>query len=232
MKKNQRHHWLHSCSEYQKLPKTHWFRRRFDAITWALRNVLPLGAWQSAPLVVLGILWACRPIGLVRLRHLKSRQSRLRGNEGWAQHVKAPMTWRRRLRRLAIRSIGFRIRHRLWLYDRTAAGNILLELPPRHDMDRLELDFGRCSAKNGWHQWDTEQDASYFGIWVHFERREILTYAEGDLQLVRCRNDRMLQRELDSMAEFYGPPPVVAVSFDEAGQRTDYIGDRPTVSAR
>ena len=46
---------------------------------------------------------------------------------------------------------------------------------------RYDYDFGPCSSRNGWAQFDTPIDASYFGIWVHPERRQVFTYCEGDL---------------------------------------------------
>ena len=36
-----------------------------------------------------------------------------------------------------------------------------------HDTDRYAFDFNLCEVKNGWRQYDTGNDAWYFGIWVH-----------------------------------------------------------------
>lgn len=55
--------------------------------------------------------------------------------------------------------------------------------------DRYLYDFGACSVANGWAQFDTRQDASYFGNWVNPVKREWFTYAEGDTTLIRCADD-------------------------------------------
>ena len=70
--------------------------------------------------------------------------------------------------------------------------------------DRYKYDFGKCRE---WTQYDTDQDAWYFGVWVNQRTREILTYAEGDETLVKCPTAESFIAELASMAEFYGPPP-------------------------
>ena len=55
--------------------------------------------------------------------------------------------------------------------------------------DRYLYDFKVCTVAKGWAQFDTAQDASYFGNWVNPERREWFTYAEGDTCLTRCDTD-------------------------------------------
>ena len=45
--------------------------------------------------------------------------------------------------------------------------------------DRYAFDFKHCTALKGWRQFDTEQDASYFGVWVHTGKRQVVTFAEG-----------------------------------------------------
>jgi len=39
------------------------------------------------------------------------------------------------------------------------------------DIDRYKFDFGLCSYSKGWIQFDTDQDAWYFGVWIHKEKR-------------------------------------------------------------
>jgi len=71
----------------------------------------------------------------------------------------------------------------------------------RYKYDRI------CSHKEGWVQYDTDQDAWYFGVWVHVGERLIFTYCEGDISLVTCETEESFQAELKNMAECYGPPP-------------------------
>ena len=95
--------------------------------------------------------------------------------------------------------------------------------------DRYHFDFHRCKAADGWKQYDTNQDAWYFGVWVNLKLREILTYAEGDITRVTCPSDDHLRAELEAMAEFYGDPPPAAIGYDMDGTRTEYYDPRPEV---
>lgn len=72
--------------------------------------------------------------------------------------------------------------------------------------ERYLFDFRVCAPAFGWVQYDTNQDASYFGVWIHNEERLTFTYCEGDLSLVECPTEESFQAELANMAEFYGPP--------------------------
>jgi hypothetical protein len=98
-------------------------------------------------------------------------------------------------------------RQQSWVNDR---GNTVH--PGSHHAERYEFDFERCSHKNGWTQYDTDQDAWYFGVWVHVEERLTFTYCEGDISLVVCKDEESFQAELADMARCYGlPPPVFKV---------------------
>ena len=90
---------------------------------------------------------------------------------------------------------------------------------------------GLCSEGKGWLQYDTHQDAWYFGVWIHKERGLTLTYAEGDITLTVSPDEASFREELAEMDSFYGPPPPAFVCFDiepdgKVGQRTDIIDDR------
>ena len=61
--------------------------------------------------------------------------------------------------------------------------------------DRYLYDFGLCSLSNGWAQIDTRQDASYFGTWIHPEKRLIFCYCEGDTTLTQSETDEELVAE-------------------------------------
>lgn len=95
--------------------------------------------------------------------------------------------------------------------------------------ERYEFDFKICSAKNGWRQFDTSQDASYFGMWVHLERRLTVTFAEGDLTVVECPTRESFRAELKDAEEFYGDPPPMAVSINSDGTMTKFYDERPKV---
>ena len=94
--------------------------------------------------------------------------------------------------------------------------------------ERYYWDFGPCGPGTTWKQYDTDQDAWYFGVWVEPERRLVLTYAEGDLSLVECGTAESFKAELANMAEFYGDPPPAFTVIDQDGTVTQHYDTRPT----
>lgn len=76
------------------------------------------------------------------------------------------------------------------------------------EIDRYYFDFN-LNLKQ-WQQYDTEQDAHYFGVWVNMATKQILTYAEGDIILVTCLGRDTFKKELESMESFYGEAPPAA----------------------
>lgn len=96
--------------------------------------------------------------------------------------------------------------------------------------------LGRCFDRysydgyllpKGWRQYDTFQDASYFGVWVNTELKQIFTYAEGDRSLVVCDNEDEFKAELKKLAEFYGDPPPAFITLDDYGIATYHYDTRP-----
>lgn len=68
--------------------------------------------------------------------------------------------------------------------------------------DRYLYDFGLCSAKNGFAQIDTEQDASYFGTWANPTKLVVFNYCEGDCTTTVCDNAEEFKQELQSIADW------------------------------
>jgi hypothetical protein len=69
--------------------------------------------------------------------------------------------------------------------------------------ERYIIDFAKDFKSDGWKQYDTEQDAHYFGCWVNPERRMILTYCEGDWILSVFEDYVAYNQELAEMNSFY-----------------------------
>lgn len=67
----------------------------------------------------------------------------------------------------------------------------------RYPMDSSGL------LSEGWYQYDTSQDAWYFGCWVNPELLAVLTYAEGDITWLQCPDADAYQGQLKAMGEFY-----------------------------
>tara|TARA_B100000686_G_C16291297_1_gene713790 strand:- start:211 stop:543 length:333 start_codon:yes stop_codon:yes gene_type:complete len=95
-----------------------------------------------------------------------------------------------------------------------------------HHMDRYVFDFRHCKHEDGWRQFDTHQDASYFGIWIHDTRRTIVMYAEGDLTVTECADHEHFVTELEGLHAVYGAAPPAFMLFDEHGQRTEVYDER------
>lgn len=52
------------------------------------------------------------------------------------------------------------------------------------DATRYPFDFDICKWKDGWHQMDSLQCASYYGQWCSPEALQIVSYIEGDVEIV------------------------------------------------
>lgn len=123
--------------------------------------------------------------------------------------------------------------------ERNAFGNI--KECVNHSSERYAFDFG---GPKGWKQYDTTQDAWYFGIWYNPQTLQTLSYAEGDIVLTTCPNWPSFVAEMRSMDSFYGEEiPITAVAGDgigidgkltnpvgfyDSGARLDYTQDQPT----
>ena len=89
----------------------------------------------------------------------------------------------------------------------------------------------KLKEKDGWKQWDTNQDAWYFGVWVNPITLKAFTYAEGDETLEECGSKEEFNTLMKKMEEFYGDPPWAAVGYSgdfEGGKvtRTEYFDPR------
>jgi len=71
------------------------------------------------------------------------------------------------------------------------------------DGNRYAFDFGCCSAKHGWAQVDTGQDAWYFGTWAHPTRLQIVCYAEGDVSVQTADSPEEFAAEMRRIKEFH-----------------------------
>lgn len=100
------------------------------------------------------------------------------------------------------------------------------ELGIRRGDSRYFYDFGPLQK---WNQFDTCQDASYFGMWVDVPGRRTFTYCEGDRTLVVCPTLASFKEELDDAAKFYGSPPPAWIVITSDGKRIDVYDPRPTV---
>jgi len=68
---------------------------------------------------------------------------------------------------------------------------------------RYVFDFDLCASDKGWAQFDTGQDASYFGIWGNPFTFELVTYAEGDVGHTKLDSEIGFRHEVHKLKAFY-----------------------------
>lgn len=73
----------------------------------------------------------------------------------------------------------------------------------RWPSERYIVDFAEDFSILGWLQFYTDQDASYFGVWVNPKTYQTLSYCEGDWTLVECINNKAYNSEIDLLCNFY-----------------------------
>ena len=79
--------------------------------------------------------------------------------------------------------------------------------------ERYAFDFKDYSHK-GWMQYDTDQDAPYYGVWYNPRALQTLSYAEGDIYLVTCDNWDQFTAEMAGLDSFHGAPPAAFITAD------------------
>lgn len=91
-------------------------------------------------------------------------------------------------------------------------------------IDRYYYDR-KLKSSEGWEQYDTTEDAWYFGVWVNVRTRKIFSYTEGDLTLVESPTQEIFIAELKHLAECY--EPAQSFSTIDAEGLTRYYSPRP-----
>ena len=95
--------------------------------------------------------------------------------------------------------------------------------------DRYMFDFNRCKGPD-WQQYDTDQDAWYFGVWVNLKERKVVTYCEGDVDITFLLSDAAMKQQLQDMEKFYGNPQPAWTVYDiENNTKTEIYDKRPTM---
>ena len=68
--------------------------------------------------------------------------------------------------------------------------------------DRYKFDFDTCSSSKGYAQVDTEQDASYHGIWANPFKMIVVSYVEGDVYTNTAENIDEFIDEINKIKTF------------------------------
>lgn len=95
-----------------------------------------------------------------------------------------------------------------------------------HSSDRYVIDFAERRHAEGWWQFDTDQDAWYFGLWVNPKRLATLCYAEGDWRLVEFLTPETYNAEINRLSEAYGEGFILKEFHVGTGHVTTHRQDR------
>jgi len=79
---------------------------------------------------------------------------------------------------------------------------------------------GMLCGVDDWEQFDTGEDAHYFGVWYSMENKMTVTYAEGDLCVAYNIPD--MEVEYKKMVDCYGEPPPAFTVIDKDGTVTKH----------
>jgi len=98
--------------------------------------------------------------------------------------------------------------------------------------NRYPFDFKLCTTDKGFAQIDTEQDASYFGMWANPFTLQIITYCEGDVTIQEAENEKEFIEEIRNIKKwniengfkFYGIDPGFNEKLKEKFENMD-LGD-------
>ena len=91
--------------------------------------------------------------------------------------------------------------------------------------ERYVVDFAEDFTSEGWLQFDTDQDAAYFGVWLNPRQRVTLTYCEGDWTLVECPDVERYVAEVKRAIAFYDEGSI-GTTIDADGTVTTWRQDR------
>ncbi len=92
------------------------------------------------------------------------------------------------------------------------------------EADRYKFD-DEFKSYDGWKQYDTDQDERYFGCWINKDKKQVATYAKGDLTLCECKTIESFNAEIEFMNHFYGEG-FEYKAINDNGNMTIYRQDR------
>ena len=98
-----------------------------------------------------------------------------------------------------------------WETDSTEAGCTVRRAWLGTECERYMVDFASDFKAEGWEQFDTRQDASYYGVWVNRRERVILSFSEGDWGLEECETDEQYNAAIGRLCVFHDPGYVAKI---------------------
>jgi hypothetical protein len=64
-----------------------------------------------------------------------------------------------------------------------------------------DLDFRLCTYLEGWVRIDTKLATSFYRMWCHPDKRQIVSYHDGQITIIRCGGDETFVAEMRRTAE-------------------------------
>jgi hypothetical protein len=68
--------------------------------------------------------------------------------------------------------------------------------------EKSGFDYRKCTYAEGWVQIDTNQDGSCYRIWCHPHKRQIVSFRDGHITIIRCTDDETFVDEIRHIAEW------------------------------
>lgn len=92
--------------------------------------------------------------------------------------------------------------------------------------NRYVIDFADSFFSEGWQQYDTDQDAEYFGCWINKLTLSVLSYTEGDWFFRQFDSRDEFNAEIEQWNQFYGEGFICKSIDVDAGEMTTFVQDR------
>lgn len=93
-------------------------------------------------------------------------------------------------------------------------------------VDRYIFDFDMCSTEKGFAQVDTKDDFSGHGVWANPFDLVIVSFAEGDVFINSCDDEKEFIAEMCKLIRFYGSRfvGIDALASEKLKRRFDELG--------
>lgn len=91
---------------------------------------------------------------------------------------------------------------------------------------RYVVDFCEAFFSEGWQQYDTDQDAEYFGCWINKLTLSVLSYTEGDWFYKQFASREEFNAEIEAWNKFYGTGFICKMIDTDNGNVTMLVQDR------
>lgn len=125
-----------------------------------------------------------------------------------------------------MRSVNEFFEQLMGLQMKKSAAYTMFHYTMENMQDRYVVDFCPAFKSEGWIQFDTDQDASYFGFWVNPSLRRELNFTEGEWKATQHLTAEGYNASVRHSMEYYGTTPAFVAIDIENKVQTNYMQDR------